>query len=284
MGRCSEDYQSNNLDRAKAHIYHAFSAIPWLGQLAWGDHDMFHSTDRVAAQPMAISKALSGGPVYLSDEPSTFAKTLIAPLCFSDGRLLRPLAPGTPVEEDLSYVPDEGRLLRVIAPLRNRCAALGIFHLESEETKGQPIMASIMPEMYEEASSMIQPREERWALPTEGLVAYDVMRKTADLLVDKHTMSLSEFGCALYQLCPVLSGWSMVGRDDKYLPGMAVHHVQYASDHMSFLMEEAGRIVVWSAYGTPAIGDTTMVALAPNLYAGEVTAEQAQYRVQITRY
>jgi hypothetical protein len=34
VGRCSEDYKSNQLDRAKAHIYHAFSAIPWLGQLA----------------------------------------------------------------------------------------------------------------------------------------------------------------------------------------------------------------------------------------------------------
>jgi Raffinose synthase or seed imbibition protein Sip1 len=283
VGRCSEDYQSNQLPRAKAHIYHAFSAIPWLGQMAWGDHDMFHSTDRVAALPMAISKALSGGPIYLSDEPSTFVKALIEPLCFSDGRLLRPLAPGTPVEEDLSYVPDEGRLLRVIAPLRNGMATLGIFHLESEQASGQPITALIGPQIYRQASSMMQPREKPWTLPAEGVVAYDVLRKTAHLLSDAYAVSMSEFGCVLLQLCPVWNGWSLVGREDKYLPGAAVRDVQYANDQMSFLVEEEGRIVVWSAQGTPAIHDVAMVALAPNLYVAEVTGLQAGQRVHITR-
>lgn len=283
VGRCSEDYQSNQLDRAKAHIYHAFSAIPWLGQLAWGDHDMFHSTDRVAALPMAISKALSGGPVYLSDEPGTFAKPLIEPLCFSDGRLLRPLAPGTPIAEDLSYVPDEGRLLRVIAPLRNGCAALGIFHLESGKTSSRSITASIAPGIYSEASSMIQPYENPWGLPAEGIVIYDVMCKTAYLLMDGQVVSMSEFGCALLQLCPVHSGWSLIGSGDKYLPGMAVQDVQYASDHMSFQMEEPGRIVLWSAHGIPAICGAVLMRLAPNLYEANLIGEEERKRVKVTR-
>lgn len=283
VGRCSEDYQSNQLDRAKAHIYHAFSAIPWLGQVAWGDHDMFHSTDRVAALPMAISKALSGGPVYLSDEPGRFVKPLIEPLCFSDGRLLRPLAPGTPIAEDLSYVPDEGRLLRVIAPLRNGCAALGIFHLESGETSARPITASIAPRIYSEASSMIQPHEDPWSLPVEGVLAYDVMRKTAHRLTDEYVVSLSEFGCVLLQLCPVRRGWSLMGRSDKYLPGMAVHDVNYASHHMSFQLEEPGPIVLWSSHGTPAISGVAMAPLGFNVYEGEVTAEQARQRVMVMR-
>ena len=283
VGRCSEDYQSNQLERAKAHIYHAFSAIPWLGQVAWGDHDMFHSTDRVAALPMAISKALSGGPIYLSDEPGTFAKALIEPLCFSDGRLLRPLAPGTPVEADLSYVPDEGRLLRVIAPLPNGCAAVGIFHLESEEARGRPITTSIGPRIYQEASAMMQPYEKPWTLPVEGVVAYDVMRKTANLLSDARAVSMSEFGCVLLQLSPVRDGWSLVGREDKYLPGSAVRDLEYANDHMSFAVEEEGRIVVWSTHGTPSVQGIAMVAFAPNLYVGEVTGAQARRRVQIRR-
>jgi hypothetical protein len=283
VGRCSEDYQSNQLDRAKAHIYHAFTAIPWLGQLAWGDHDMFHSTDRIAALPMAISKALSGGPIYLSDEPGTFAKSLIKPLCFSDGRLLRPLAPATPVQEDLSYVPDQGRLLRVIAPLRNGCAALGIFHLESGQGSGRPVTVSTAPYLYREASAMIQPYEQPWAIPAEGVVAYDVMRRTANLLIDTYVVSMSDFGCTLLQLCPVRSGWSLVGREDKYLPGAGVRDVHYANDRVSFLMEEEGRVVVWSAQGAPAIRGVAMTALAPNLYAGEVSGDLARQRVQITR-
>jgi hypothetical protein len=282
VGRCSEDYQSNQLDRAKAHIYHAFSAIPWLGQLAWGDHDMFHSTDRVAALPMAISKALSGGPIYLSDEPSSFAKALIEPLCFTDGRLLRPLAPGTPIEEDLSYVPDEGRLLRVIAPLQNGCAALGIFNLESS-AGGIPVTASIAPAIYSQAASMIQPYEKLWTMPIEGVVAYDVMRKTATLLTETHTISMSEFGCTLLQLCPVRKGWSIVGMDDKYLPGVSVRDVKYTKAHMSFTMQEHGRIVIWSSHGRPQIRGVAMELLSPNLYSGKVVGREARRRIQITR-
>jgi hypothetical protein len=39
---------------------------------------------------MAAEKALSGGPVYLSDGPKECNMPAIAPLCYQDGRLLRP--------------------------------------------------------------------------------------------------------------------------------------------------------------------------------------------------
>ena len=94
---------------------------------------MFHSTDLVAAFSMAISEAISGSSIYLSDQPQAFAKHLIEPLCFKDDRQLRLIAPGTPIEEDLFYSLDEDKLLRIVAPLRNLCAAIAVFHLETDK-------------------------------------------------------------------------------------------------------------------------------------------------------
>lgn len=54
---------------------------------------MFHSTDPSSARLMAISKAVSGGPVYLSDPADKLNPEHIMPLVWSDGLLLRPLAP-----------------------------------------------------------------------------------------------------------------------------------------------------------------------------------------------
>ncbi|HUU23482.1 MAG TPA: Sip1-related alpha-galactosidase, partial [Phycisphaerae bacterium] len=67
--RCSEDYRMGDLARARRHLHNSYANIPWMGQTVWGDHDMFHSSDPVAGRMMAVSKALSGGPVYLSDRP-----------------------------------------------------------------------------------------------------------------------------------------------------------------------------------------------------------------------
>jgi hypothetical protein len=280
VGRCSEDYQHNQIPQAKAHIYHAFSAIPWLGQTAWGDHDMFHSSDRVAALPMAISKALSGGPIYLSDEPTTFAEKHIAPLCLHDGRLLRPLAPGTPLEADLFYTPDSGSLFRVLAPLPNACAAFGVFHLETNDA---PLTSEIGPQHFRESSNMMQPYPGPWRLPEEGLVLYDVLSRRALRLDKPHTIRMSTFGASLFQLSPVHSGWSMIGAVDKYPPAAAVQNVLFQRDLMQLSLFEAMPCVVWSSYGTPAFKGTPLTPLGPHLFLAEIPARSSPISVTFSR-
>lgn len=54
---------------------------------------------------MARSKAISGGPVYLSDAPEMFAKENILPLIDTDGKLFRPVAPAVPTPESILINP-----------------------------------------------------------------------------------------------------------------------------------------------------------------------------------
>ena len=91
--RCSIDYKMGDEAMGKSHLLQSYANTLWLGQTAWPDHDMFHSTDPSSARLMAISKAVSGGPVYLSDPADKLNPEHIMPLVWSDGLLLRPLAP-----------------------------------------------------------------------------------------------------------------------------------------------------------------------------------------------
>ena len=94
--RCSIDYKLGDEAMAKSHILQSYANTLWLGQTVWPDHDMFHSTDPACARLMAVSKAVSGGPVYLSDPADKLNPENIMPLVWSDGLLLRPLAPPCP--------------------------------------------------------------------------------------------------------------------------------------------------------------------------------------------
>lgn len=136
--RCSEDYKKEDAWRAKHHLHNSFGNMLWMGQTVWGDHDMFHSSDRVAGPLMARSKAISGGPVYLSDHPDHFVRELITPLHLTDGRILRPLAPAVPTPESVFIDPyEDDDAYRVIAPLPHGTAALAAYNLTHPE-KNRP--------------------------------------------------------------------------------------------------------------------------------------------------
>lgn len=91
--RASIDYKKYDENMAKSHLFQSYTNTLILGQTVWPDHDMFHSCDTVCGSLMARSKAISGGPVYLSDSPSEFIADNIRPLIDETGKIFRPAAP-----------------------------------------------------------------------------------------------------------------------------------------------------------------------------------------------
>ena len=241
--RCSEDYRLGDLARARRHLHNSYANMIWLGHTVWGDHDMFHSDDPVAGRVMAVSKALSGGPVYLSDNPKDFRPEYIRPLCFRDGRLLRPLAPGAPLAESLFIDPFQGgKPFRVIAPLPGRAAAVVVYNLTEPEA---PLTGSVKPDDYAQANALMQPRRRPWKLPAEGLVLYDWRQKRAVRLKTSYSFSMPKFGDRLLLLCPVQKGWAVIGRPDKYLAPAAVKLLRVTAQELLLEMREAGPLTVW---------------------------------------
>jgi hypothetical protein len=244
--RCSEDYRVNDAWRAKAHLHNSYQNMLWLGPTVWGDHDMFHSSDTFAGRMMAVSKAVSGGPVYLSDDPDDFDPGLVRPLCWEDGRLLRPLAPAEPLPRSVMVDPfEDGEPYVVATALPNGAAALVAYNL-TEPT--EPVSGRIMPEDYWNALSRSHrpdgtPRERPPA--AEAMVLFDWYAGEAVLLEEGWDYELETFEDRFVLLCPVHKGWAVIGRADKYLSPAGVDVLFAGREEIILRSREAGTVTLW---------------------------------------
>ena len=89
------DYKTNYTRIDKALVQNFANAF-WLGHLHWIDQDMFHTSYQETARLMAISRAIAGGPVYLSDETKNIDDKYLKGMLYKDGKIIGTLAPGVP--------------------------------------------------------------------------------------------------------------------------------------------------------------------------------------------
>jgi hypothetical protein len=213
---------------------------------------MFHSSDEVSGRVMAVAKALSGGTIYLSDKVSEISKERALPLCYKDGRTLRPIAPPAPLPESLFMDPfKDGEAYRAVAPLANGTAAVVAYNLTEPQRE---VKGHVGPADYVHASAMMQPYPGPWPMPREGLVLYDWRAGTAEKLDGERSFTLKDFNeDRFFLLCPVVDGWAVVGRTDKYLSPAAVEVVSRTADEIVLKMVESGPLAVWSATGSPRV-------------------------------
>jgi hypothetical protein len=224
---------------------------------------------------MAVSKAMSGGPVYLSDRYSQLVPTNIGPLCYEDGLLLRPLAPACPLGEDLFRSMDEQRLYRVMAPLANKTAAFVLYNLQGDTTSGKPeLSGTITCEDYTSAPAMIQPYPGKWPIPTEGLIVYDHYDRKAEKLKKEYSVTIRGFGDRLLQVSPILHGWSVIGRIDKYLSAAAVEIISCSDEQLKLRLHEAGPFAIWLENGTPKAKGIDFVEKENGLYESSMAIEK----------
>jgi len=268
--RSSIDYKLGKEARGKSHLLQSYSNTLWIGQTVWGDHDMFHSSDHFAGRIMAVSKAMSGGPVYLSDNPKDFIAEYIRPLCYEDGQLLRPLAPAVPLPDSIFIAPmRQAKAYRVIAPLAGAAAAIVSYNLH-HPTSETPIQSSVTKEDYIHAGGMIQPYQGKWKVPQEGLVVYDWYAGKAEKFGDKYTFELKGFSDRLLHLCPIQKGWAVIGRTDKYLSPAAVEVLSATNDELKLRLVESGPLAIWLAEGAPQAENVSFVDKANGLWKADI--------------
>ena len=130
--RVSIDYKKYDENMAKSHLFQSYTNTLLLGQTVWPDHDMFHSSDTICGSLMARSKAISGGPVYLSDSPSDFIPDNILPLIDESGKIFRPSAPAIPTLESILTNPlQSGKDYRVSAPTGDEAVSIICYNLNT---------------------------------------------------------------------------------------------------------------------------------------------------------
>lgn len=104
--RSSDDFFPDQPASHGWHIYVNAMHGLWFGQFSWLDWDMFQTPHAFGAYH-AAGRAVSGGPIYITDEPGEHRSELIQKLFFRDGVAARCEAPGRPTRDCIFTNPFE---------------------------------------------------------------------------------------------------------------------------------------------------------------------------------
>lgn len=242
LARVSIDYKKYDEDMAKSHLFQSYTNTLLQGQTVWPDHDMFHSSDTICGSLMARSKAISGGPVYLSDSPVDFVKENILPLIDEEGRIFRPEAPAIPTPESVITNPlKDGKAYRVFAPTGNEAVSLICYNLNTSPSHHQ-VETTISPADY----SLRETMSGKAAPQAERILLYDWEKQTAEVLTADKQIALEGFTDRLFHLCPIRNGWAVVGIQEKFLSPATVEVIFSSSKQLKLNVLCPGNLRVWA--------------------------------------
>lgn len=202
--RNSDDYFPKKPESHGFHICANAANALWSANFAIPDWDMFHSGHQ-AGWFHGAARAISGGPVYVSDVPGKHDPTLIHALTLSGGRVARPQPARVADSRILVDCTREDRLLLVRAEA-TAGRLLGAFHCRHGEGVGA--ISDAWSPADAGATGRVAVRGYRSAV-TEVVDASAVRRFSLDLL-----------GWEVFTIAPFSEGVAVLGLDGK-LAGLA---------------------------------------------------------------
>ncbi len=117
ISRNSDDFVPKRVNGFFEHMLQNVYNSIWHGEIYYTDWDMFWSSHPDAAKH-AVLRALSGGPVYVSDKIGGSEKEIMERLCYSDGTILRAPQPPVPARQSLFADPGETGYLKILNTCR----------------------------------------------------------------------------------------------------------------------------------------------------------------------
>ncbi|XP_016448040.2 putative galactinol--sucrose galactosyltransferase 6 [Nicotiana tabacum] len=128
--RASNDFYPRDPISHTIHIACVAYNSVFLGEIMVPDWDMFHSL-HPAAEYHGSARALSGGPVYVSDAPGKHNFDVLRKLVLRDGSILRARLPGRPTKDSLFSDPSrDGVSLLKIWNMNKYTGVLGVYNCQ----------------------------------------------------------------------------------------------------------------------------------------------------------
>ncbi len=129
VSRCSDDFQPEDRAWFTKHIMQCTYNCLIQGQFYYCDYDMWWTDDGQAIKN-SVLRAVSGGPVYISDTMARSRAEVLKPLAFENGRILRCDNPAVPTRDCLTSHPvKNGKPLKIQNTV-NGCGVLAVFNLD----------------------------------------------------------------------------------------------------------------------------------------------------------
>lgn len=208
ISRCSDDFQPENRPWFTKHILQCTYNCLIQGQFYWCDYDMWW-TDDSQGPKNSLLRAVSGGPIYVSDKLERSRKEILDPLAFSDGKILRCDRPGTPTRDCLTVDPEQSGAPLKIQNKYGRSGFVAAFNVSKEET---PVTGTVSPADVE-------------GLEGEIFAAYEHFTGRVTLLGkdDRIEITLNNHDeYCLYVIVPYENGFAPIGLLDKFISPAAI--------------------------------------------------------------
>lgn len=205
--RCSDDFIPESREWfAKNILQCSFNGL-LQGQFYVNDWDMWWTDDEQAAKN-SLCRAVSGGPIYVSDQIGRTRPEILKPLMLRDGRILRPDVSATPTDDCILHDPTESdRIFKI----RNRVGENGLIAAFNISAGNLPVRGTVSPK-------------------DAGLCAgeyayYEFFTQTAGILRKGETVPLTledNDTFRLFTFVPLKNGVAALGRTDLFIGIKAV--------------------------------------------------------------
>lgn len=211
ISRCSGDFLPENEASFSNHLMQCAYNDLIQGQFYYCDWDMWWTDDSTGLKH-SIMRAISGGPIYVSDKLDRSIRELVMPLCFEDGRILRCDNPGYPTVDCLTEDPRKNGKIFKIYNMSNGSGVMTVFNLD--ENNGA-VSGTISPSDID-------------GLEGEEFAVYEHFSKTMQIVkydekIEINYKDRNEFG--VYIFVPIKDGFAPIGRTDKFISPASIKAV-----------------------------------------------------------
>lgn len=211
ISRCSDDFLPEDSAWFTKHILQCSYNDLIQGQFYYCDWDMWWTDDGQAVKN-SILRAVSGGPVYVSDKLGRSRLEILAPLALEDGRILRCDRPAMPAADCLTVNPTaSGQPFKLQNVCRNG-GVLAVFNLDEDN---RAVAGSISPCDID-------------GITGETFAVYEHFSRELFILGAQERLDLQlrdKDDYKLYIVVPIQDGFAAIGRTDKFISPKTIRAV-----------------------------------------------------------
>ena len=201
-------------------------------------------------------RAISGGPIYVSDRIGRTRPEILAPLTLSDGRILRPDLSAMPSADCITSDPRiSGRPLKIFNRVGN-AGVIAVFNVNEND---------------EAVSGSLSAKDAH--LPMGDYVYYEYFTGACGVLHAEETIALSLANrdtFRLYTLVPLKDkGVTVIGRCDKFIGVKAIDAISEGS----VTLREGGKVAFYSPLPVKVRSDRRALDVTTQGICSFVTAD-----------
>lgn len=248
--RTSTDFWPKKPESHGLHLYVNAQVSLWFGEFVHPDWDMFQSGHEMGTYH-AAGRAVSGGPVYVSDKPGEQNFDLLKKLVLPDGSILRCPQPGLPTRDCLFHDPTREPVLLKIFNINSAApAVVGVFNARygAEGAETEPITGVVRPSDVEGIYG------ERFAVYAHFSGEMRVLERD-----EAWEITLPQLSCEVFTVAAIDEGFAAIGLVDKLNSGGTVMG-DYLTDEGTYDvgLVGSGRFVAYSETRPAAVWNETV--------------------------